>query len=101
MPKKNGKRTKTYPLNTIKITPLNPNDSATAIRIAIIATSIKPDKRAANAKEHQARIYDLTRRLTKALDKVGIKYQAEPMTGRSSRRDRLNFNDNVVETNNA
>lgn len=87
---------KTYPLNTVKITAKNPDDSA---RIAIIAMTIKPDRRAANANEHQARICELITRLTDALDKAGIGYAAETITLRTSDAERLNFNTNVVEQN--
>ncbi|KKM84201.1 hypothetical protein LCGC14_1301680 [marine sediment metagenome] len=94
MPKDKVGREKTYPLNTVTITAINPDDSAL---ITIISMTIKPDMRVANAKEHQARIYELTTRLTDALDRAGIGYETETITLQASERDRLNYNDNVVE----
>ena len=84
----------TYSLNTTKITARRASDSK---RIAVIAKSILPDTLALNAKEHQARIYSLTTRLTNALNDADISYRTEAIIGRASELDRLKYNANVTE----
>jgi len=84
----------TYSLNLTKITAEKPGDSK---RITIIAKTIKPNKYAFDQKEHQARIFSLTSRLTGALDEAGIGYQTEGLIRQTRPIDRLKYNANVVE----
>jgi hypothetical protein len=83
-----------YSLNLTRITAEKPGDSK---RITIIAKTIKPNKYAFDQKEHQARIFALTSRLTSALDEAGIGYKTEGIIRQASPINRLKYNANVIE----
>jgi hypothetical protein len=84
----------TYSLNMTKITAKRASDSK---RITVIAKSIKPNKYASSPDEHQTRIFELTTRLTGALNEAGIAYRTEGIIRQARERDRLKYNANVLE----